>query len=196
MVASRLPRDDFLLYAPERSRYTSVVMVDARRHVVAPQPFVSRKVVRGESPTHGAGVFAAEVIDKGEAIIVFKGPITHACETDFGDYHLQIGDDRYIGPSGDLDDLVNHCCEPNAGFHPASEIDAPLLIAKRVIAVGEEITMDYGAVIDEHGFEGFPCSCGVSSCRSIVTSFRHLSEVKKQALKPWVMPYLRDKYFR
>lgn len=174
-------------------------MLDARRNAVAASTTLSRvspKVVRGTSTTHGAGVFAVEPIHKGEAIIVFTGPITDAAHTNFDDYHLQIGADRYIGPSGDLDDLVNHCCEPNAGFDAASLAEAPLLIAKRDIAAGEEITMDYGAVIDEDDFEGFPCGCGVSSCRGIVLSFRHLSDVKKQALKPWVMPYLRDAYFR
>lgn len=168
-------------------------MADARR--LAASSFVSHKIARGDSPTHGAGVFATQAIAKDEALVLFTGPITEASETDFEDYHLQIGEVRYIGPSGGLDDLVNHSCEPNAGFHGSSAAEAPLLVAKRAIAVGEEITMDYGAVIDEGDFTGFACTCGASTCRGMVTSFRHLSEMKKQALKPWVMPYLREKYF-
>lgn len=164
----------------------------ARRDV----PRVSPKIVRGESPTHGAGVFAVSPIEAGEPLIVFSGAVTSAAETDFADYHLQIGEAEYIGPSGDLDDLVNHSCEPNSGFVPESDRYAPLLVAKRDIAVGEEITMDYGAVIDEEGFAGFPCSCGTPTCRGRVVSFRDLTDVKKQALKPWLMPYLREKYFR
>ena len=169
-------------------------MVDARR--ASSQPFVSRKIVRGESSTHGAGVFAIEPIAKGEPLVQFTGELTEAANTDFGDYHLQVGEARYIGPSGELDDLVNHSCEPNAGFHVASEPEAPLLVAKSAIAVGDEITMDYSAVIDESDFGGFACSCGASACRGSVVSFRDLSDVKKQSLKSWVMPYLRDKYFR
>jgi len=103
---------------------------------------------------------------------------------------------RAAGPSGELDDYVNHSCDPNSGFCPKSDRHAPLLIARRDIAPGEEITMDYGAVIDEHDWDGFSCGCGASSCRGEVVSFRHLSEVKKQSLKPWVLPYLREKYFR
>ena len=155
---------------------------------------ISPKVARGESPTHGAGVFAVAAIAKGEAIAVFTGPVTPAATTDFNDYHLQIGEYLYIGPSGDLDDLVNHTCDPNAGFAPESAREMPLLIAKRDIASGEEITMDYGAVIDEADFDGFPCSCGSSVCRGQVVSFRHLPELTQRMLEPWLMPYLREKY--
>lgn len=168
-------------------------MVNVARRI---GPFVSSKIVRRDSPTHGAGVFAVEAIAAGEPILEFTGHVTHATVTDFTTYHLQIGEELYIGPSGDLDDLVNHSCEPNAGYIPESAPEHPLLIAKREIAPGEEITMDYGAVIDEPDFAGFPCSCGVSNCRGMVLSFRELSDVKKQSLRDWVMPYLREKYFR
>lgn len=172
-------------------------MVDARRHV-AQQPVarISEKIVRGDSPRHGVGVFAVQPISRGETIIVFTGEVTHASETDFSTYHLQVGEEHYIGPSGELDDFVNHCCDPNSGFSPMSEHYSPTLVARRDIAPGEEITMDYGAIIDEPDWEGFSCGCATSSCRGQVVSFRNLSDVKKQSLKPWVLPYLRDKYFR
>lgn len=171
-------------------------MVDARRSVDVPVARINPKVARGESPKHGAGAFATAAIAKGELIVIFSGDITHASETDFEDYHLQVGEEHYMGPSGELDDLVNHSCEPNAGFSPQSTDDTPILIARRDIAAGEEISMDYNAVIDEAGWPGFACGCGASSCNGMVRSFRDLSDVKKQALKPWLMPYLREKYFR
>lgn len=170
-------------------------MVDARRSV-EDVPRINPKIARGESLAHGAGAFATEAIDKGELIVIFTGTVTDASETDFDDYHLQVGEARYIGPSGELDDLVNHSCEPNSGFSPQSQNEVPILIARRDIAAGEEITMDYNAVIDEAGWPGFACGCGASSCNGMVRSFRDLSDVKKQALKPWVLPYLREKYFR
>ncbi len=171
-------------------------MADARRSAEEVVPRVSSKVARGESPAHGAGAFAIEPIAKGELIAIFTGRITHASETDFDDYHLQVGEEHYLGPSGELDDLVNHSCEPNAGFSPQSANETPILIARRDIAAGEEITMDYNAIIDESGWEGFACGCGASTCTGMVRSFRDLSDMKKQALKPWLLPYLREKYFR
>jgi SET domain-containing protein len=168
-------------------------MADARR---AFEPRISAKITRGESAAHGAGAFATETIAKGELIAIFTGRITHASEADFDDYHLQVGEEHFLGPSGDLDDLVNHSCEPNAGFSLESANEMPILIARRDIAPGEEITMDYNGIIDEAGWGGFACGCGASTCSGVVRSFRDLSDVKKQALKPWILPYLRDKYFR
>ncbi len=170
-------------------------MVDARRSV-EDAPRISPKITRGESAAHGAGAFATAPIEKGELIVIFTGAVTDTADTDFDDYHLQVGEGRYLGPSGDLDDLVNHSCEPNAGFSAQSQNEMPILIARRDIAPGEEITMDYNAVIDEADWPGFACGCGASGCNGMVRSFRDLSDVKKQALKPWVLPYLREKYFR
>src|SRR5688572_21878726 len=99
-------------------------MVDAR---LAQQPAarISKKIVRGDSPKHGVGGFAAQTIYRGETVVVFTGEVTHASETDFSTYHLQVGEEHYIGPSGALDDFVNHSCDPNTGFSPMSAHHAP-----------------------------------------------------------------------
>lgn len=142
-----------------------------------------------QSPSHGMGVFARRVIEAGEHIMTFTGTVTHATDTDFNDYHLQVGEDWYLGPSGHEDDLVNHSCEPNAGFQGGL-----MLIARRTIAAGEEITMDYGCIIDEADFGGFPCTCGAVGCRGMVRSFRHESPAVQALLMDWAMPYLQEKY--
>lgn len=148
------------------------------------------KVVLESSDAHGKGVFAREPIAQGEYIMTFSGPLLTRTQINFDDYHLQIGADMYLGPSRGLDDYVNHSCDPNSGFQCGLD-----LVALRDIAAGEEITWDYSTAIDESDFAGFPCCCGASLCRGMVTSFRHLPAVTRQQLRPWLLPYLKDKYF-
>ena len=143
-----------------------------------------------ESPAHGKGVFAIAPLARGELIITFGGIRAPRHATDFSTYHLQVGDAEYLGPSGDLDDYMNHSCTPNAAF--AGSLD---LLALRDIALGEEITWDYGTSIDEADFNGFACSCGAMACRGRVLSFGDLSAAEQQRLRPGLLPYLSEKYF-
>jgi hypothetical protein len=147
------------------------------------------KIERRMSASHGWGVFARALIAQGEHIVTFTGPLWHVTEVDWSDYHLQVAEDHYLGPSGDVDDLINHSCEANAGFRRGLS-----LVARRDIAPGEEITMDYGAVIDEEGFGGFSCACGAATCRGAVRSFRDLTAAEQLRLEPWLLPYLAEKY--
>jgi len=142
------------------------------------------------SPQHGRGVFARRRIVAGEVILEFAGMVLNRAQVREDDYHLQIDEDRYLGASGQADDYVNHSCEPNAGF-----ADSLRLVAQRDIEPDEEITWDYSCAIDEADFAGFPCQCGAARCRGRVQSFRHLDIPTQQRLEPWVLPYLRRKYF-
>lgn len=142
-----------------------------------------------QSTQHGQGVFASVAISAGEVIMNFGGPLLHRSEVDFSDYHLQVDDQHYLGPSRLADDYVNHCCEPNAGFR-----DAPMLVALRDIAPGEEITWDYSTAIDEPDFEGFVCRCRAANCRGRVMSYRFLPEPLQATLWPRLLPYLKRNY--
>lgn len=143
-----------------------------------------------DSKQHGRGVFARTLIRAGEEIMQFTGPRLQRADISEQDYHLQIGEDLYLGASGEADDYVNHSCAPNAGFGTDLK-----LLACRDIPAGEEITWDYSTTIDEADFTGFPCSCGASACRGTVHSFRHLPPAQQERLRPWLLPYLRVKYF-
>ena len=142
------------------------------------------------SAQHGKGVFAQAPIAAGERVMVFSGDLLHCTQVDFNDYHLQVGEDVYLGPSGGADDYVNHSCEPNCGFQNGLE-----LVAMRDIAMHEELTWDYSTAIDEAGFAGFPCSCGSPHCRGRVLSYRDLPPDVQARLRAWLLPYLRTKYF-
>src|SRR3990172_3489451 len=109
---------------------------------------------------HGRGVFAREQIHAGEPIFTFTGQLLKRAEVREQDYHLQVGADLYLGASGEADYYVNHSCEPNAGFR-----DGLVLVARRDISTGEEITWDYSTAIDEDDFPGFACCCGATACR-------------------------------
>jgi hypothetical protein len=76
-----------------------------------------------------------------------------------------VGPDQYIGESGGLDDLINHSCEPNTGFHIQGT--AADLFAIRDIAAGEEILFDYSTTLDEEDFT-MVCACGTPSCRGVI----------------------------
>ena len=72
------------------------------------------------------------------------------------DLHLVLPPRRPIG-------FGNHSCDP-ALWH-----DGPfMLVARRDIAEGAEITVDYATQTAEDGFS-IVCSCGSPSCRGIVT---------------------------
>ncbi len=142
-----------------------------------------------DSDQHGKGVFASLAIRAGEPILSFGGPLLHRSEVDFNDYHLQVDDEHYLGPSRLADDYVNHSCQPNAGFR-----DGLVLLARRDIAPGEEITWDYSTAIDEPDFAGFACRCRSPGCRGIVASYRHLEARVQAALWPWLLPYLKRRY--
>ncbi len=148
------------------------------------------KVYIQSSTQHGRGVFASQAIGANEPILTFTGPVLTRAAVRQEDYHLQIGDDLYLGASGAADDYVNHSCNPNAGFR-----DGLVLVARRDIAPHEEITWDYSTAIDEADFSGFACSCAADGCRGAVRSFRHLDPATREQLRPWLLPYLRDKYY-
>jgi len=148
------------------------------------------KLIVTRSPQHGTGVFAGCRFAAGDEIIQFTGPVLPRSAVQPDSYHLQIGEETYLGASGEADDYVNHSCEPNAGIRQDL-----MLVAVRDIAIGEEITWDYSTAIDEEDFEGFPCQCGALHCRGRVQSFRALDSMTRERLKPWLMPYLLRKYY-
>lgn len=147
-------------------------------------------IVLKSSATHQKGIFALRHIKKGEQVITFGGDLLHRSQVDFEDYHLQVAEDFYLGPSRKLDDYINHSCAPNCGFK-----DGVTLVALCDIAIDDEITWDYSTAIDEEDFDGFSCGCGALACRGKVSSFRHLELKDKLRLLPHLLPYLKEKYY-
>lgn len=135
------------------------------------------KSVRVKTNSHGRGVYARRPFRKGEWILNFRGKIYHSRDNPRGlnaarNHFLQIGIDRFLGPSQTPDNFVNHSCDPNCGVRLQGE--EVQLFALRSIKKGEEIRFDYSTtmVFDEWSM---PCRCKSSKCRNIIEEFPRLS---------------------
>jgi hypothetical protein len=141
-----------------------------------PRSWISPKLVPGRSRIHGVGVIAAAPIAEGEKLMEFGGmPIT-AADIDTDLYRTRslwtVGDDSYLGllesdPEPSLDENLNHSCDANSWLE--GEV---ILVARRDIAAGEEITLDQGTWNfdeTEYTVEAEDCTCGSPACRVRLT---------------------------
>ena len=91
---------------------------------------------------------------------------------------LQIGPNLYIGPSGDIDDLVNHSCNPNCMMHVVG--NRAILYSLYEITPNTELTFDYSTTsTDSLEKWSMNCLCGSPNCRKVISGF-HLLDVKTQ----------------
>jgi len=142
----------------------------------------------------GKAVYAAIPFAAGSPIVEFKGPRIHKSRlprrlSGTTDRYVQIGPEHYMGASGDVDDLINHSCDPNAGLHFTE--DGIFLHAIRDIAPGEEITWDYSTTLYESGWH-MTCECRSANCRGEVRDFADLARDTRDRyrLLGMVPPYL------
>ena len=137
----------------------------------------SLKVCIGPSIIHRNGLFALDNIKPGEIVIEYVGEmITNKIadyreieynQRGFGDcYMFRFDADNIIDATkyGNLARFINHCCEPNCKAQ-CNEINGKkhiLLLAKKFIKAGEEITYDYNFEVES---EKIQCRCGAKNCR-------------------------------
>ena len=143
----------------------------------------------------GKAVFAARPFAEGETLLRFSGrrgrgapPESHGAQ----DRHVQIGPDEYLGPSGRVDDLINHSCQPNAGVH----FDAGgtmFLVALRPIGQGEEISWDYSTTLKDSDWR-MACDCRAPDCRGVIGNFDTLPAERQRWFieRGLVAPYLKE----
>jgi hypothetical protein len=137
----------------------------------------NHKVCIGPSIIHRNGLFAIDNIKPGEIVIEYVGEmITNKIadyreieynERGFGDcYMFRFDADNIIDATkyGNLARFINHCCEPNckAQCNVINGKKHILLLAKRFIKAGEEITYDYNFEVES---EKIQCRCGAKNCR-------------------------------
>lgn len=146
---------------------------------------MSSRIVARRSPIHGNGVFAVAPIKKGEEIIEYKGTLMTHTEADdmYGDggetghtFLFTLNDDYIIDANrkGNIARWINHSCVPNcAAFVLESDSGNPrkdkvVIEAKRNIKPGEELTYDYGIVLEvPHTArlkKKWQCLCGSPKC--------------------------------
>jgi hypothetical protein len=145
--------------------------------------FVTTKARPAPSTIAGRGLRCVERIAAGEVVASFGGRSVTRDEfellpVDQQVRSIQVADELYLaaGPEPEPGQLVNHCCEPTCVLD-----GNVVLIARRDIAAGEELTVDY-ATRNGSGYDEFECECGSAHCRGKVTGH------------DWMLPELQLRY--
>jgi SET domain-containing protein len=156
-----------------------------------------RRIQTRRSGVHGNGVFAVQDIAEGETLIEYKGEIIswkealrrhpHDPTQPQHTFYFHVDDDRVIDGNvdGNAARWINHSCEPNC---EADEQKGRVFIkALRNIAAGEELSYDYGLIIDEPYtkklLSEFPCWCGSEDCRGTLLAPKDDEAGKKKKKK-------------
>ncbi|MBI2917064.1 MAG: SET domain-containing protein-lysine N-methyltransferase [Chloroflexi bacterium] len=134
--------------------------------------YLTRKVAVGPSHISGKGIIAVQAIASGELVAVWGGHLItredmQQLPPEVREHPVQVWHDLFVGPrtAAEMEpvDYMNHSCEPSCGVK--GQI---IVLARRDIAPGEELTFDY-ATTDTIGLD-VECHCGAPSCRGRVTS--------------------------
>ena len=140
------------------------------------------------SPVSGEGLFARTFFPAGTAIsrlggrLVTGAALQRILRDSAGGHHgyvdtITVAEDSHLVlPAGQPNGKGNHSCDPNLWW-----AGAYTLVARRDIAVDEELTNDYATSTGEREFT-MPCRCGKQLCRGIVTG------------SDWMRPELQQRY--
>ena len=155
---------------------------------------ISPKIEIRPSGINQKGMFAKELIHKGEIVYIKGGHIITRNElfsSSVINSYLPISDDYYMGAlNAEEEEAIklynNHSCNPNCGMH--GEIT---FVAIRDIRAGEELTIDY-AFIDNEDYS-FECHCGSPKCRHTITGHDWKIRDLQKKYYPYFAQYLKDK---
>jgi hypothetical protein len=148
------------------------------------------------SRIEGLGVFAARSFHSGERIrcvnVVREITPDSPIREDLGE-----NIDYCAYPEGKVvlwgfpDRHVNHSCDPNAW--ELYEGDSSYLVARRDIAAGDEITVDYNINITDG--TAWPCTCGAARCRGEVAGgFFNLPEEWQREYRPFLAEWFMRRH--
>jgi hypothetical protein len=123
-------------------------------------------------------IFAKCKINKDQPILEFSGNIFSGEKIFEENLILDLPKGKYIGPSGNLDDYVNHSCNPNSRVIVVTT--RAFLYSIKNIKPNEEVTFDYSTIMKSN--IKFDCKCKQFNCRKIIGN---LSTVNEQTLKKY-----------
>jgi len=127
----------------------------------------------------GRAVFATAPIAAGESVI----ELARVFEEAPGSHTIQVGERRHQAFTGEIDDFVNHSCDPTC------RVDVSALTMSTIadIAVGQELTFNY-LTTEWDMIQPFRCECDGEP--RLIRGFRHLSPEEQARLTPLVAPWL------
>jgi len=144
------------------------------------------------SSLHGYGVFAARDIPANTTVFEYKGKRISAEQADeqsgldpddpYHTFFFSLSCGLVIDGNQQGNDArwVNHSCEPNCEAQEDEEGERVYLVTLRRIKKGEELTFDYGLVIDEEMSAAlqaqYACLCNTPSCRGTMLSLTQDTE--------------------
>lgn len=148
------------------------------------EDWVNSKIEIKDTNNRGKGMFATEIISKGETVIIWGGNYVNKEDAEKakqdGKLVMQFDDDLFsIEERGESNAyFINHSCNPNVWMK-----DTFTLEAMRDINIGEELTVDYVLFeTNEDKISKWECRCGSENCRNIITG------------KDWKLPEIQEKY--
>jgi hypothetical protein len=130
-----------------------------------------------------ASVFARADIAPGAVLI----SLAHCFVTHRERHTIQIDAVRHQAFTDEIDDYVNHSCDPNSYL----DFERLEVIALRPIAEGEEIRHNY-LTFEWEMASPFACACGAAGCVGEVRGYRFLTATQRRAIAPLISPYLRE----
>lgn len=160
-----------------------------------------KKIDVRDSGIDGKGLFAAEPIKKGERIQFIRGEkfikVIRGTREAMGIMNsIGIGRHSWLDTKGTPFRYINHSCEPNAAI-----VGTKLVVARKDIPKGKEITIDY-SMTDGDPYWEMTCSCGSRTCRKRIASIqsvppavfkRHMPLIPKNFQRIYLREYVKSK---
>jgi len=138
-----------------------------------------RRTQVSESNIHGKGVYAVRPLKEGDKVLEYKGEIItwkkaqrihpHDPSQPNHTFYFHLDDKHVIDGKigGNSARWINHSCEPN--LEANQDGYRVFFTALRDIKVGEELSYDYGLMIDARKTaklkKEYACFCGAACCR-------------------------------
>jgi uncharacterized membrane protein len=133
-----------------------------------------------------AGVYARRPFESGQVVLSLEGRVLSRPTR----HTIQLGPNAHLESSAEPPAAwvyLNHSCDANA----VVDVSSSVVIARRPIALGEELRIDYHATEWELA-EPFVCGCGAPDCVGLVRGAKHASPLRQQGLVSTASPHIRS----
>jgi hypothetical protein len=120
----------------------------------------------------GKGVFTKELIPQNYPVLEFKGDIVSLDQVSNLDLYLPLDKNKFLSPSGLIDDFVNHSCSPNCYVKIIH--NRAFLYSIHPIMTNTQITFDYSAITIVNN--EFQCQCNSFNCRKVIGSYKTIPQ--------------------